>query len=705
MAFGKFFLMAAASILAAACSGENGEGAAPAPPETPRGEIQEELYGITVADPYRWLEDIESERARAWARAQDGYARARLEADAALLAEIRERVAAEANSHDMGVPLRRGDHLYYMLAAGAFPNPVLARKNLETGATEVVIDPGEGFVVRDFRPDPGGGTLAYALQDKASGETVWRFRDLASGEERRADLPRAHINGDPWLADGKGFVFYRPPDADAGAPGDILAAGPAGEGPPRVLYRHAENPQARVVPDLAGGGRTLVVSVFERSNTNRIFVQRLADGGAPRELFAGREGRYSYLGSRDGVLYFLTTAGSPNGRVIAADLDGDGASAPFTVIPEGEAVMSQAYYFGGRFLAVYLKGGFEVIRLYSREGAVEATLEPPKGLIWNDYPANWPPFSGAGNSAYFRSIALIGAGVYEIDLAAGTMERIFARGAPGPEGGYRIRQVAYPSRGGAEVPMTLVYKAGLDLAQQPPVLINVYGAYGFTFVPFFNPMVRVFIDAGGVYAVPAIRGGGIKGQGWYEAGRGANKINSVEDTAFAAQWLVENGVAEPARLAVMGNSAGSVPAAAAALTRPELFGALLLEVPLADMVRYRLWTGSWNTEFPAPDSAAGVAAALAVSPYHLADAARAVPQAMITAGDRDRSARVSHAYKLTAALQNARTEGPQPLLHVDWGTGHGANKTTAQRIDTWSYELAFLFRALGMEIGAGEGPE
>jgi prolyl oligopeptidase len=291
----------------------------------------------------------------------------------------------------------------------------------------------------------------------------------------------------------------------------------------------------------------------------------------------------------------------------------------------------------------------------------------------------------------------VGAGVYEIQLGDGVTRQIASRGEPLDARAYSLRRVTYESTDRIRVPMTLVSRAEVDLTDSPPVLIHVYGAYGFTWVPYFNPMFRAFLAAGGVLAVPNIRGGGIYGQGWYEAGRGANKIHSVDDTVSAARWLLANGHANPGRLAVLGNSAGSIPAAVAAVTHPELFGALLLEVPLADMVRYPLWTGSWNTEFAAPDSAEGLAAALAVSPYHLLRERTALPAAMITAGDRDRVAFVAHAYKLAAALQWAQSAARPSLLHVDWGTGHGADKTARQRIDTWSYELAFLFEALGME--------
>lgn len=690
------------SAITIAFIGCGGDGLAPVagtpPPATARSEQVDHLHGRALADPYRWLEEVESERVVAWARAQDRFARAILESNPERLRRIRESVAAGADADDKGVPLRRGEDLYYMLSAARYAHPVLVRESLRTNATELLVDPGAGAVVRDFRPDPTGRRLAYALQDAVTGETVWRFRDLESGRETESSLTGARIHGEPWSPDGERFLFYRPPQREDASAARIYWEDPGGERPPQLVYEHAEAPQARVVPDLTTDGRFLILTLNESSNENRILIAPLEDPLARRfEPFRDQRGTHTYVGSRGSTLYFLTTYGSPKGRLLSIDLGG-ASPTPSPVVAETEHALGQAYLFGERLLAVYSVDGFEVVTIFDLEGSPIATVEPPKGLLWNDYPVGWPPFAGGRDSvAYFRSIALVGAGVYEIDLADGTTRQISSRGERIDASAFSLRRVSCESADGVRVPMTLVSRADVDLEDSPPVLIHVYGAYGLTWVPYFNPMFRTFLAAGGMLAVPDIRGGGIYGQGWYEAGRGIHKIHSVDDTVAAARWLLANGHSKPGRLAVLGNSAGSIPAAVAAITHPELFGALLVEVPLADMVRYRLWTESWNTEFAAPDTPEGLAAALAVSPYHLLRERSPLPAAMITAGDRDRVAFVAHAYKLAAALQRAQSAEHVPLLHVDWGTGHGGDKTARQRIDTWSYELAFLFDALGME--------
>ncbi|MCH7807506.1 MAG: S9 family peptidase [Proteobacteria bacterium] len=689
----------AVSVLQA-CSYPEGDTNSVAPPDTIRQDIADDFFGHEVSDPYRWLEDLESEKTIRWAKAQDAFARQFLETDSDLLEIIKEKIAADANADNMALPLRRGDILYFILVSPEFVNPALVKKDLATGVTEVVVDPGADYVIHDFRPDEAGNILAYALQHKETGERTWYFRNMGSDEQTGTELSGGAINGNPWARGGETFIYYTPPDRQEGRPASILSVELNGNGDTVVLFENTDAPGARTYPDVTDNGRFLVISIFEKSNANRVLVKPLE--GADNlsvELFQAREGLHTYVGSDGDTLYFMTTNGSPKGRLVSFDLGGDEALAETTLVGEQEDALTQAYFFGNRFLGVYMESGFQIIIIFSLSGNHIATLYPPKGLVWNDFPLNWPPFSGGkGPKAYFRSIALMDAGVFEIDMDQGTMTQIASRGRPGEAGKYTIRQVFYKSHDSTQVPMTVIHRADLDLDGNTPLLMNVYGAYGFTFIPFFNPMYRQFIESGGIYAVPNIRGGGIYGQEWYNGGRSDNKINSALDTVFAAKWLLENNYTTPSRLAITGNSAGTIPAAVAAISNPELFGALLLEVPLSDMIRYKLWTQTWNTEFGSIDTPEGFEASLAVSPYHLLGEKKLLPPAMITAGDQDRVANVAHAYKLAAALQYAQAGDFVPLLHIDWGTGHGGRKTTEQRIDTWAYELAFLFRVLDMDV-------
>ncbi len=669
-----------------------------APPDTPRQEMTENVFGKRVFDPYRWLENLEDEKTVEWARAQDAFARQFLNTKPELFNNIKERVATYGNAPDMGVPLKRGNSFFYMFVSPEYDNPVLMRRDLNGASGQVVIDPGKDFVVADFRPDANAQTLAYALENKVSGEKKWNFRDLKTGALLPATLTGGGIHGNPWLRDGSKFVYYIPPSHEDGKPGQVRLLN-LRESEGNELLFESENPGARIRPDVTEDGEYLVISIWEKTNINRVFVKSLPQPDhSPVELYPGRDGQHTFLGSSGETLFFLTTHGSPKGKVVAITLSKDSSVSETTIVKESENTLTEAYFFGERFLTVYLEDGFAALKIFNIDQSHVATLHPPKGLLWNDYPVNWPAFSGGKDSkAYFRSLALTDAGVYEIDMKKGELQQIFERGHRDRDTKYLIRQIFFSSQDGTKVPMTILHKADLKLDEKHPVLINVYGAYGFTFIPFFNPMYRVFLEAGGIYAIPNIRGGGIYGQDWYEAGRGENKMNSVQDTIFAAKWFLDNGYTIPRRLAVTGNSAGTVPAAVAAITNPHLFGALLLEVPLSDMVRYRLWTGSWNSEFASSESPEGFEAARKVSPYHLLEERKALPPVMITAGDQDNIARVSHAYKLVAALQYAQTDEFIPLLHVDWGTGHGANKTKAQRINTWSHELAFLFQVLGMK--------
>jgi prolyl oligopeptidase len=687
------------------------------PLEAPRTDVAETRHGVSVPDPYRPLEALEAESTRAWIRAQDDRTRSVLDKRPAF-GRFHARLDALTRVATVGVPSAAGGRLFY-LAAPAGANRPSAWVKGSAGSPRCLIAadtlPAPLQIV-GLWPSPDGRRLAYGVGNPASSWYRVRFLDLDGGSGAGEELHGLHAagGGPAWTADGS-LVYYgrfREPAAGAEQDGIIggeqLVAHRLGSPPAsgRVLLERPGQPEWRFTPRVSDDGSLLVLTHSTSAGpSSRLLVGSLDDASTGFRDVGGEEGTANaFLMKRGRKLLVRTTSGAPRGRLVEIDLDRPDASAWRTVLPESEDALYFANAVAGRLVAVHVHHARHVVRVFSPEGRFEREVAlPDLGTTFSGFVGRF-----ADPHAYysFNGLAWPGAStVFRLDPRTGASVP-FERPRLGFEpAAYVTEQVFYTSRDGTRVPMFVAHRRDLPRDGRRPALLYGYGAFGWAATPWFQPQVLAWMEAGGVYALANVRGGGEYGAAWHEAGTGRNRQNAIDDYVAAAQWLQQSGWTSRGLVAGNGGSASGPLAASAMTQRPELFGAMLIDIPVLDLLRFDRFTGGarWKAEFGSPEDPADFRVLRAISPYHALESAKSYPPTLVTAGERDETAVPSHAYKFVARLQERRKD-TAALLQVVWGGGHGFGTTREQRIETWARQLAFLDLALGQSSPTSRMP-
>lgn len=700
-------LVLSVQLALVACSTAKGPQTYPPPPQD---GVSERLHGLTVRDPYRSLEALDSRSTWSWARAQDALTEARLE-DGPLLSRLEAEQQALATMVRYGVPTVAGGRLFYRRWSGSTETAaLLVREGEEAGETVLVDPPGEGLgALRTWAPSPDGRWLAYGTAPVGSRWARLRIRDVATGRDLPDEIggiwsPYGRI---AWSRDGSGFFYLHFEEPE---PGRDAATGPgvgtlryhrlgsSVEADPALF--EPEDESWVYLPSVTEDGELLVLVGYRR-NENRVLVAPLG-GGVPRlRPVPGLEGgAVSFLARRSGRLLVLTDLGAPRGRIVSVDPDDPAGTAWREVIPESEATLVSATVIGEQVLALYREDARARLERHALAGPGGGDVPLPS-VGWIG--AISGPESG-GHAYYSISGLTDPSTVYRLDLATGRSSAFRRPELPFAPEDFVTRQVFYRSADGTRVPMFLAHRRDLDLASGAhPVWLYGYGAFAWPAVPWFQPPVVSWMELGGVYALANVRGGGEYGREWYEAGVGRRKQTSIDDFLAAAEHLVAEGVTRPDLLVAHGGSASGPLVGAAIVQRPDLFGAALVDVPVLDMVRFPRAPGGerWTPEFGDPADPEDLRALHRYSPYHNVRPETCYPATLVTAGEEDQAAPPWHAFKFVAALQAAQSCSRPVLLQVAWGAGHALGKDPESIRASHVRQLAFLAAALGFRELAG----
>lgn len=652
-------------------------------------------------DPYLSLEDLGSETTRSFIQAQDERTRRLVEAlpgHALLHRRLREVTDQDA----YGVPVRRGGRTFFLHQERSRATMALHMEDA-AGGERLLVDP-EPLVLSGFVPSPDGRRVAYGLSRPGSNWARWRVRDV----ERNEDLPDVltGLRGPApvaWAADG-GSLFYAA--AQEPAAGTELSAVLPGQSvyhhrlgsPAGADARIAESPGPgpwTFAPAVTEDGHWLVLTLRQGADVkSRILVKDLGRPEAPVIPLLD-DAAWAFVGGDGPVLWFQTDRGAPRRRVIAVDVRNPRPESWKELIPESEDTLSMVSTVAGRFVALYVQSGLPRVRVFGLDGRQERQVTLPQ------LGTTFTGFTGLRSDpeafVNVNSVALPGTS-YRFDPATGSFTPFRKLQLRFDPDGFVLEQVFYPGKDGTRIPMFLAYRRGLDPKAGHPALVYGYGAFGWSAFPWFQPHVLVFLEQGGIYALPGIRGGGENGEAWHQAGTKRNKQTSIDDFLAALDWLVARGYTSRDRLAIQGGSASGLLAGAAMVQRPDLFRAALIDLPVMDVLRFDRFTAGvrWVPELGSPSDPDDRRALRAWSPYHNLKAGTCYPSALIVAGERDETATPVHAYKFTAALQAAQGCDRPVLLKVAWGAGHALGATPDATRETEAAQLAFLLRELGM---------
>jgi prolyl oligopeptidase len=681
----------------------------PAAPVAKVVDAMDELHGTKVADPYRWLEDVKSAETQAWMNAQDAAARARL-ARLPGRDALAKRFRALYYVDSVSPPVRRAGRFFYVRTHADREKGIVYWREGEDGPEKALIDPNgwseDGTVsLGRWVPSWDGKRIAYQRKENAADEATLYVLEVDTGAVSKTDVIAGGKYAEPsWTPDSKAFYYeWLPTDAAIPVkerPGycelrkHVLGTDPRSDA---VVYPRTGDPKTFLGGGVSRDGRFELVYVQRGWNENDVWIKELGKDAAFRLLVAGRDATYGAEFWGDSV-YVLTNEGAPRSRLFKAPADRpERANWREIVAEDPEATLEDARIIGGRLVLTYLRSAASELRVTDLDGKPATGLELPGiGVVSGVYGNPDEP-----EAYYAYSSFTTPQQVYAARVDSGAT-RLWARVAlpidPSP---YVVEQVRYPSKDGTLVSMFLVHRRDAPRDGSNPVLLYGYGGFNVSLGPNFRSSIYPWLEAGGVYAVPNLRGGGEYGKAWHDAGKGAFKQNVFDDFAAAAEYLVRENWTRPGRLAIYGGSNGGLLVGAAMTQHPELYGAVVCAVPLLDMVRYHLFGSgqTWIPEYGSADDATQFRTLLAYSPYHrVVEGARYPPLLMLSADNDDRVDPL-HARKFVARVQAAGA--PVALLRVEKNAGHGGADQVKKAIEASSDLYAFLFATLGVPPPAG----
>ena len=708
----KIALYGLSSAILVAC-GHLPEGAPKQPsfpefdyPVAKKGNIVDDYHGAAVADPYRWLEDPDSDATRAWIVEENAVTLGFLESIPER-SRIHARVTELWDYQKYGVPFKKGGRYFYTKNDGLQNQSVLYWTPKLGETARVLLDPNQlsndGTVhLADWAISADGRLMAYGLAAAGSDWTEWKVREIDSGRDLSDQLKWIKFSGASWTKGGEGFYYSRYPEPEAGAALEDLnfynklyfhrIGTPQDED--TLIYERADQKKWGFSGEVSEDGDYLIVSVWKGTDDrNQVLYQHLGvDRGAMETLIAGFESEYSFLGNAGPVFYFKTTLEAPRGRIIAIDTHSAAPEQWQEIVPQSESTIQTASFVGGRFFVSYLTHAHSEVRVFHTTGEPAGSVDLP-GI------GSARGFYGEREhreTFYAYSSFATPTTVYRYDIGSGESSVFRAPKVDFDPAAYETVQVFAKNRDGTVVPIFITHKKGLERNGANPTYLYGYGGFNISLTPWFSVANLAWLEMGGVFAVATLRGGGEYGEQWHDAGRLLEKQNVFDDFAAAAEWLIANRYTSTPRLAIGGRSNGGLLVGASITQRPDLFGAGLAGVGVMDMLRFQKFTigWAWVDDYGSSDDPEQFEALHAYSPLHNIKSGTHYPPLLLTTADHDDRVVPAHSFKFAAAIQAAQA-GPAPvLIRIETRAGHGGGMPTSKRIEEAADKWAFLVRVL-----------
>jgi prolyl oligopeptidase len=705
---------AAPAVAAPAAPSPDGAAARLPYPQTRTVEHVDEYHGQKIADPYRWLEDPDAEDTRAWVEAENRVTFGYLESIAAR-EPLRRRLTELWNYERYGVPYRQGGRYFFSKNDGLQNQSVIYTLEKLDGTPRVLIDPNtlssDGTIaLSGYSVSEDGSRVAYGLSSGGSDWEEWRVREVATGRDLEDRLQWVKFSGASWTHDGLGFFYSRYDEPEAGQKMEQanyyqkLYYHRVGtpQSADRLVYQRPDQKELGFQGFVTEDGRYLVIHVWKGTEVeNGIAYMDLTAPDSPTpqvtKLLDGFDASYLFLGNDGPVFWFQTNDGAPRGRVIAVDTRQPARERWREVIPQAAETLEAVNVVHDSLIVQSLKDAHSQVKVYGLDGKLRREVALP-GL------GSAGGFGGKrkDRETFYSFTSFTDPGtIYRYDVETGASTVFRQPKVAFDPAQFQTDQVFFTSKDGTRVPMFVVHRKGLQKDGRNPVLLYGYGGFNISLTPSFSVSNLVWMERGGVLAIPNLRGGGEYGEDWHLAGSKLHKQNTFDDFFAAAEFLIRERYTAPQRIAISGRSNGGLLVGAALTQRPELFGAAVVGVGVLDMLRFHKFTIGWGwvSDYGSPDDPQEFKALYAYSPYHNIKPGTAYPATLITTADHDDRVVPAHSFKFAAALQKAQG-GPEPvLIRIETRAGHGAGKPTSKKIEEAADELSFMVRELGVEEG------
>ena len=679
-------------------------------PPTKTDVVVDRLHGVEIADPYRWLENADDPEVKSWVEEQNAYTRSLLD-KIPFRGAIRERLSRLLDIGTISTPVPVRGRYFYTKRDGKQNQPILYVRDGLRGKDRVVVDPNalaeDGTTALDWwYPSRDGRLLAYGISKNGSEQSALHILDVVTGKHLPDVIDRTRYCSLAWLADGKGFYYTRYP-----TPGSV----PKGEeNYHHHVYFHAlgtdpaKDPkifgQGRAAEDmpsvtLSPGGRWLVVTEHQGWAKSEAYLKDLdAKGGVFRPLVEKVHALFDVV-ARDDRLYVHTNQDAPRYRVFEVNPLKPARTDWKEIIPQSADVLEGVTSVGDWLAGVYMHKASSRLRLFEREGKpIEEIALPTLGSLAG-VSGEW---DGQELFYGFQSFT-VAPSIYHFDLPKKSSELWDRVRTDIDFDDYVVEQVTYHSKDRTPITMFLSHKKDLPPGRPAPTLLNAYGGFNISLSPTFSASRFLFLEQGGRIAIPNLRGGGEYGEEWHQAGMLGKKQNVFDDFLAAAEWLIEQKHTDRDHLVIQGGSNGGLLVGAALTQRPDLFRAVVCQVPLLDMVRYHkfLIARLWIPEFGSADNPDQFKWLYAYSPYHHVKDGTSYPAVLLEAAESDSRVDALHARKMAARLQSASASDRPILLRLETKAGHGAGKPRAKMLDELTDTWSFIYWQLGLKPTGG----
>ncbi len=681
----------------------------PVYPVTRTVDQVDDYHGVSVKDPYRWLEDANSADTKAWVEAENkvtfGYLEKLPGRDA-----IKKRLTKLWNYEKFSMPSKQGGRYFWSKNDGLQNQYVLYVAEGLDKEPRVLLDPNklskDGTVaLSGTSVSEDGKYLAYAISEAGSDWQVWHVRDIDTGKDLPDLIRWCKFTGATWTKDSKGFFYGR---YDEPKPGEALQQQNYFK---KIYYHKLGDDQSKDTlvyerPDhkdwgfgtsITEDGKYLLVYVSEGTERkNRIFYKDLTNPDATMvEWLDKADASYSVVENEGSVFYVVTDKDAPRKRVVAVDIHKP--SEWKEVIPQQEEVLQGINLLGDEFFTTYLKDAKTQVRVYGIDGAFKREIALP-GI------GSAGGFGGKRDyteTFYSFSSYTVPPTIYRYDVKTGASTVYKQPKVDIHPDDYETKQVFFNSKDGTRVPMFLTYKKGMKLDGNNPTYLYAYGGFNSSLTPGFSVSAMTWMEMGGIYAVANLRGGGEYGQAWHDAGKKLKRQNVFDDFIAAAEYLIQEKYTSSSKLAIAGGSNGGLLVGACMTQRPDLYGAAVPAVGVMDMLRFNKFTigWAWESDYGSPQNPDEFKALYAYSPYHNLKPGTRYPATLVTTSDHDDRVVPAHSFKFAAALQAAQAQdGPPTLIRIETRAGHGAGKPTAKVIEEVADIYAFVRNALGTPV-------
>ena len=670
--------------------------ATPRYPDTRVAVVRDTLHGGVVEDPYRWLEEKDAPATREWLGREIAFTDSAL-AKVSGRERVRARLEQLLKVDARDVPIERGGRYFFAKRLPTQDQKVLCvRKGLE-GKDEVLVDPHPlspdhttSVLYLDVSLD--GNLAAIGTRQGGEDEMTVSFVDVASRRPLPDRLPRARYFAVAVRPDRSGFyyskftaegsrVWFHTMGTDASR--DVLVFG-AGRGPEQIID-----------VALSEDARWLLLTVYHGSSGDQteLWIQDLKAARPATAIVDDVPAFFNAVFAGD-RLYVRTNWNASNGRIVRMDLSNPSRDHWTEVVPAGSYAIDDFAVAGGRLFVNYLEDVVSKIRVFDPDGKPLGEIPLPAIGAAGPVTGRWTASEGFFTFESYH----VPPSIYRYDVASAKSTEWWRASVPFKSDAIEVGQVWYVSKDGTKVPMFVVHRKGFARDGNNPTYLTGYGGFTVNITPRFSATAALWVENGGVYAVPNLRGGSEFGEAWHQAGMLAKKQNVFDDFNAAAEWLIANRYTDARHLAIAGGSNGGLLVGAAMTQRPELYQAVVCQVPLLDMLRYHrfLVERFWVPEYGSSEDPDQFKFIQAYSPYHHVTKGVNYPAVLFMTGDSDTRVDPLHARKMTALLQ-ASTGGERPiLLHYDVKSGHASGKPVSKQIEDDTDRLLFLFWQLGV---------